>query len=93
MLSESDKNIILEKSQKYEVKKIFLFGSSSKNLKEPNDIDLAVEGLNPRKFFSFYSELMFSLSKPVDLCDLNDLNKFSEYITNSGILIYDKSKS
>jgi len=70
MISEKDKKAILALAQKYKVKRVILFGSASKDKIKSRDIDLAVEGIPDKLFFKFYSELMFSLSKPVDLVDL-----------------------
>lgn len=39
-------------------------------------------------FFKFYSELFYSLSKPVDLVDLKIDNAFTRMIRNEGIVIY-----
>ncbi len=39
-------------------------------------------------FFKFYSELIFNLSKPVDLIDLKSPTKFSEILVSEGVLLY-----
>ena len=87
MISENDKKSILEISKKYKVKKVFLFGSSSTS-KESRDIDLGVEGVPSSIFFKFYSELIFSLSKPVDLVDLSKKSRFNNLILSEGTLLY-----
>ena len=87
MISENDKKSILEISKKYKVKKVFLFGSGSTS-KESRDIDLAVEGVPNSIFFKFYSELIFSLSKPVDLVDLSKKSRFNDLILSEGTLLY-----
>ena len=91
MISEKDKKVILELAKKYKVKRIILFGSGSKDKIKSRDIDLAVEGIPDRLFFKFYSELIFNLSQPVDLVDLNRKNKFTEILTSEGIQIYGQS--
>ena len=91
MISEKDKKAILALAQKYKVKRVILFGSASKDKIKSRDIDLAVEGIPDRLFFKFYSELIFSLSKPVDLVDLSKKSKFTEIITAEGIQIYGQS--
>ncbi len=55
---------------------------------EVPDIDLAVDGIPDKLFFKFYSELIFNLSKPVDLVDLNKKSKFLDILTSEGIQIY-----
>jgi len=88
MISEKDKKAILDLAKKYRVKRIILFGSASKDKIMSKDIDLAVEGIADKLFFKFYSELIFSLSKPVDLIDLSKKTKFSKIIATEGIQIY-----
>ncbi|MCD6117083.1 nucleotidyltransferase domain-containing protein [bacterium] len=88
MISEKDKKAILDLAQKYKVKRVVLFGSGSKLSDKNHDIDLAVEGLPDKEFFKFYSELIFSLSQPVDLVDISKKTKFSTILTSEGIQIY-----
>ena len=42
MIGEKDKQVIISYARKFNVKEIFLFGSSLNNQDEANDIDLAV---------------------------------------------------
>ncbi|MEW6102368.1 MAG: hypothetical protein AB1630_00890 [bacterium] len=75
-------------AKKYNVSSIILFGSSIKEDKEFDDIDIAVKGIEPRLFFKFYVELFQSLSKPVDLLDLSKKSLFNELVEETGIKIY-----
>ena len=87
MISEKDKNKISELANKYGVSQILLFGSAL--LKDNfNDIDLAVKGIKPELFFKFYGELLFAVSKPVDLIDLDIENPFVELVQQEGVKIY-----
>jgi predicted nucleotidyltransferase len=88
MISERDKNIILECAEKYNVSSIILFGSSIEKDKEFNDIDIGVKGIEKRVFFKFYAELFKKLSKPVDLIDLSKKSLFSLLVEETGIKIY-----
>jgi len=88
MISETDKQIIAQCAEKYEVSSIYLFGSSLDERSEPNDIDLAVEGIRPNVFFKFYGELMRNLSKPVDIVDLSRKSLFNQIIAEKGVKIY-----
>ncbi len=88
MISETDKKIIRELSEKYRVKKVLLFGSNLDPVKEGRDIDLAVDGIDPREFFKYYGDLMLNLSKPVDLIDLSETSKFVTLVKEEGIPIY-----
>ncbi|PXF58194.1 MAG: hypothetical protein C4B59_13685 [Candidatus Methanogaster sp.] len=88
MISETDKQIISQCAEKYKVSSIYLFGSSLDERSEPNDIDLAVEGIRPNVFFKFYGELMRNLSKPVDIVDLSGKSLFNQIIAEKGVKIY-----
>jgi len=88
MISEKDKKIIINIAKKYKVKRIILFGSGIKDSGQSRDIDMAVEGVPDNLFFKFYSELIFNLSQPVDLVDLNKKSKFSEILLSEGFQLY-----
>jgi len=88
MINEREKGIITLCAKKYKVSSIYLFGSSLDIDSEPNDIDLAVEGIRPEIFFKFYGELLRSLSKPVDLVDLSRKSLFNRIIEEKGVKIY-----
>ncbi len=91
MISKQDKATIVDIARRYDVGGILLFGSSADPKMEVNDIDLAVEGIAPEKFFSFYGELLFNLSKPVDLIDLSSDTKFNRLVYREGIRLYGRS--
>lgn len=86
MITQKDKETIQEICAKYHAKRVFLFGSSVEG--DGNDIDLAVEGIEPEQFYRFYGDLMFSLSKPVDVIDLAANSKFNSLIRQEGVLLY-----
>ncbi len=88
MITEKDRDIILQCAKKYNVSSVFLFGSSVKKDKEANDIDIGIKGLEPRLFFKFYAELFKQLSKPVDLVDISKKSLFNELVEETGIKIY-----
>jgi predicted nucleotidyltransferase len=88
MISEQDKIEIQTIAKKYKAKKVILFGSSCDPSINSNDIDLAVEGVPDALFFKFYSELIFSLSKPVNILDLRRKNKFKDIILSEGLILY-----
>jgi len=91
MISGADKKIIIKLARKYNVKELVLFGSSCDTKRPANDIDLGVKGIAADKFFSFYGDLMISLSLPVDLVNLSGNNKFSRLIYKSGLRLYGKA--
>lgn len=88
MISNEDKYKLLKIAQKYNIAKLYLFGSNLKDKRDSNDIDLAVDGIADSLFFKFYGELIFSLSKPVDLIDLKKKSLLNEMIKSEGVLLY-----
>jgi predicted nucleotidyltransferase len=67
---------------------IYLFGSIKDGTTHVNsDIDLAVKGILPERFFQIYGELMLRLSHPVDLIDLDLQHELGQFLLNSGELI------
>ena len=88
MISETDKQLIIQCAKKYNVASVYLFGSSTDESGEANDIDLAVKGILPKLFFTFYGELLRTLSKPVDLVDLSQKSLFSQIVEERAVKIY-----
>jgi uncharacterized protein len=88
MITSEEKETIVRLARQYDVERILLFGSGAIEDKEYRDIDLAVDGIAPRSFFRFYSELMLSLSKPVDLVDLSQTNMFTRLVASEGVPLY-----
>ena len=88
MLSEKEKTVIINCAKKYDVKTIYLFGSSLNSDTKARDIDLGVKGINPSFFFKFYGELIAQLPKPVDLVDLSTKTRFNDLVEKRGAKIY-----
>lgn len=88
MITERDKDIILQCAKKYNVSSIILFGSSIRKDEKSDDIDIGVKGIEPRLFFKFYAELFKDLSKPVDLIDISKKSLFNELVEETGVRIY-----
>lgn len=69
-------------------KEVFLFGSSAHGKQRPeSDLDLAVRGLPPERFFAAMSAVMFAISRPFDLVDLDEENPFTRYLETEGELL------
>lgn len=69
--------------QKYGVKEVYIFGSlADGTYNENSDIDIAVKGLNPGQYLKAYSELSFSLSRRVDLLNMDTQERFAELLGN-----------
>ncbi len=88
MIEDSDLQAIRDVSRRYQVKRVLLFGSSLGAADKAQDIDLAVEGIAPETFFTYYGDLMMRLSKPVDVVDLSNPSKFNALIMRDGLPIY-----
>ena len=88
MITDVDKNIIEQLARKYRAKRVVLFGSSLSSTQEYQDIDIAVEGIEGKDFYTFYGELLCALSKPVDVIDLSQKTRFIELILREGIPLY-----
>lgn len=88
MLTEKDKGIILELARSYGVGKVYVFGSAADPQREGRDIDLGVAGIEPRRFFAFYGDLLLRLSKPVDLVDVSKETRFNSIVRREGVALY-----
>lgn len=87
MISEKDKNRIIEYAKKYKVSSVILFGSSLER-DDARDIDIGIKGIRPELFFNFYGELMRHLSKPIDIVDLSIECLFNKLVEERGVRIY-----
>lgn len=66
---------------------VYLFGSSAEGPFRPDsDIDLAVTGLPPAKFFQAMGQILFILPRPLDLVDLDVDTPFTRYLKQKGKL-------
>ena len=67
---------------------VYLFGSvlQATDPAAIGDIDIAVSGLDPRKFFKAYASLMMALQYPFDLVDLDDDGAFVRTLREDGRL-------
>lgn len=69
-------------------KVVFLFGSLVEGrFNEGSDIDLAIKGCPPGKFFRILGKLLLELNHTVDLIDLDKKSDFVQFIEREGILI------
>lgn len=89
MITDNEKVAIAQLAADFSVKKVLLFGSSCREGALGRDIDLAVSGIAPHLFYRFYADLMWALSRPVDLVDLDRESLFTKIIRREGILLYE----
>ena len=90
MLSARLQKTISECAREFDVKTVWLFGSSLQDDSNSRDIDLAVEGISPKLFFKFYARLFIALPKPVDLVDLSQNISIASIIRTKGVPIYER---
>ena len=88
MIAEKDKTVISDLAREYGVQRILLFGSAADPEKQAADIDLGVIGIEPTRFFDFCADLLFGLSKPVDVVDLSSDTQFNALVKRDGIQLY-----
>lgn len=66
---------------------VYVFGSSAEGTEtDASDIDLAVSGLPPEKFFHAWGEATTAVRRPLDVVDLDESNPFTEYLQRKGNL-------
>jgi predicted nucleotidyltransferase len=70
-------------------KEVFLFGSVAEgNDNENSDIDIAIKGCPPGRFFELLGKLMLELDCRVDLVNLDHEDAFSKHLLNKGQLLH-----
>lgn len=87
MTEELDKLIhkAAEVLKSFGATEVYLFGSVAKGTNnEYSDIDLAVSGIPPEKFFMAMGDTFGVLKREVDIIDLDDKNSFVEYLKSFG---------
>ena len=68
-------------------REVYLFGSAAtRPEQEAGDVDLAVSGLPPEKFFRAMSAAGRMLDRPLDLIDLDEDNLFNSHLRQYGKL-------
>ena len=90
MISAEIEETIRECAREFDVKAVWIFGSSLEDESVAHDIDLAVEGIPAEMFFKFYARLFLALPKPVDLVDLSQDTPKASIIRTRGVSIYER---
>ncbi|MBM4032487.1 MAG: nucleotidyltransferase domain-containing protein [Planctomycetes bacterium] len=68
-------------------REVYVFGSAAKGVpREGGDIDLAVTGLPPERFFEAMGGAADLLDRALDLVDLDEDNPFTRYLKEEGEL-------
>jgi len=90
MLKDEWLTAIRARAKEFDAGVVWLFGSSLDPNREARDIDLAVEGVAPERFFRFYGRLILDLPKPVDLVDLSLDPPIRHIVWAKGVRIYER---
>jgi len=68
-------------------REVYVFGSAAAGkLREGSDVDLAVSGLAPERFFEAMAEAEDALGRTLDLVDLDEATPFTRYLKEEGEL-------
>ena len=82
---------IINISKEFSAEKLFLFGSCLEKVESAQDIDIAVKGVKPERFFEMYGKILSAVDGEIDLIPLEDVREyFAKCITERGKLIYGK---
>jgi predicted nucleotidyltransferase len=66
---------------------VYVFGSAtSEEPALPRDLDLAVSGLPPERYFKALGDAIDALGISIDLVDLDEDNPFTRYLKRDGVL-------
>ncbi len=67
---------------------IYLFGSGAKGqMTETSDLDIAIRGCPPGRFFYLLGKLLWEMDHSVDLVNLDTEDAFGQYLQKEGGLI------
>ena len=87
----NDISEIIRISKEYDAEKVFLFGSCLDKMESAKDIDIAVKGVNPDKFFEMYGRILGVAENEIDLIPIENVREhFANTIFEKGMLIYGK---
>jgi len=68
-------------------REVYVFGSAvAGKLRESSDVDLAVSGLPPERFFEAMAKAEDAIGRTLDLVDLDEATPFTSYLKEEGEL-------
>lgn len=86
---KKDISEIVRISREYDAEEVFLFGSCLEELESANDIDIAVKGVKPEKFFEMYGKILGAAENEIDLVPIENIREhLAGRILADGKLIY-----
>lgn len=85
----SDVERAVEISKAEGCREVYVFGSVAVgDMGSRSDLDIAVRGCPPERFYRLLGRLMDELSLPVDLIDLDVETRVAEFLEEEGELIH-----
>jgi predicted nucleotidyltransferase len=88
---ESELAKIVGISKEFNAKSVLLFGSCLEDIEFARDIDIAVAGVKPERFFELYGKILGATETEIDLIPLEDTREhIAKRIREKGRLLYGK---
>lgn len=91
MISDEMKQLIERAAQSLKgagAREVYLFGSAARGqMREDSDIDLAVSGLPPERFYRAGAAAEDVLGQSLDLIDLDEITPFTQYLKEENELL------
>jgi len=88
---ERELKIISDISKEFGARKVLLFGSCLEDVESARDIDIAVSGIEPRKFFKYYGRVSMAVDDEIDIIDLDELREhLCKRVLSKGQVIYEE---
>ncbi|MFQ5687206.1 MAG: nucleotidyltransferase family protein [Candidatus Scalindua sp.] len=80
---------VVSLSKEFGAEKVLLFGSCLEDVESAQDIDIAVKGVKPEKFFEMYGRILSMVDSEIDLIPLEDTREhFAKRILEKGRMVY-----
>ncbi len=80
---------VVSLSKEFGAEKVLLFGSCLDDVESAHDIDVAIKGVKPEKFFEMYGRILCEVDSELDLIPLEDMREhFAKRILEKGKLLY-----
>lgn len=80
---------VVRLSKEFGAEKVLLFGSCLDDVESARDIDVAIKGVKPEKFFEMYGRILGEVDSELDLIPLEDTREhFAKRILEKGKLLY-----
>lgn len=75
--------------RRHGARRVLVFGSALRSPETARDLDLACDGVPPRKYLTALADLTDQLGLPVDLVDLSEESPFTRLVRSRGEVVYE----